>query len=431
MNILSSLSGQFKKILQALFKPLYSFFTNSVVSEKNNSMQISFIIGAGFSAPDNYPTRKELNERLRKITHDEIIIHTDGSAWFLNGQLDPNADWTNVQEKLFVEKFLEYYTSTIIPSIENFDYESFFDFYQGLHYGRLKCSRFEEFADTFRKENDYQIDNMNLLGHFHNTFNQLIASQLMRWPKRVHLSKFYTKYPEFLTFIEQIRDSYDKIHFHTLNHDLLLEELSFSDAIQADLSDGFEELGSPFYSKNNDGLTIRLRRFTNSFTKKFCLYKLHGSIDQYVYNFKNSEYVAVKVPYGVSSNDLMKEYKNDKGELEYDGCFWNYYPDFLSGTTEKINSYTENHFYKPLFDHFIENLKNSNCLIAIGYGLGDSKINEFIKDNFLTDQSKTMIVITPSKPISDLLNFENVKYYGLNKGVQNLNKIEIDKIREI
>jgi hypothetical protein len=84
MNKLSNLSGQFKKILQVLFKPIYSFFTNSVVSEKNNSMQLSFIIGAGFSAPDKYPTRKELNERLRKITHDEIIIHTDGSAWFLN-----------------------------------------------------------------------------------------------------------------------------------------------------------------------------------------------------------------------------------------------------------------------------------------------------------------------------------------------------------
>jgi len=391
-------------------------------------MELSFIIGAGFSAPDNYPTRKELNERLRKISHKEIMIHTDGSAMFLNDQPDLNAKWTNVEQKQFVEKFLNYYTSTIIPNIESFDYESFFDYYQGLHYGRLKCSRFESFADIFRKENNSQIDNTNLLGHFHNTFNQLLASQLMRWPKKVHLAKFYTKYPEFLTFIEEIRDTYDKIHFHSLNHDLLIEELSNSDAMQAELSDGFEELGSPFYSKNNDGLTIRLKRFTNNFSKKFCLYKLHGSIDHYIYNFKNKEYESVKVPYGVSTYDLMKEFTNDNGELEYDRCFWNYYPDFLSGTTEKIASYEEQHFYKPLFDHFIENLKKSDYLISIGYGLGDSKINEFIKENFLNVKSKTMIIITPGKPKSNLFDFENVKYYGLQKGVQHINKLEIEKL---
>lgn len=391
-------------------------------------MELSFIIGAGFSAPDNYPTRKELNEKLRKISHEEIMIHTDGSAMFLNGQTYPNAKWTNIEQRLFVEKFLDYYTSMIVPNIESFDYESFFDYYQGLHYGRLKCSRFENFADIFRKENNYQIDNTNLLGHFHNTFNQLLASQLMRWPKKVHLTKFYTKYPEFLTFIEEIRDTYDKIHFHSLNHDLLIEELSISDAMQAELSDGFEELGSPFYSKNSDGLTVRLKRFTNNFSKKFCLYKLHGSIDHYIYNFKNKEYESVKVPYGVTSYDLMKEFTNDKGELEYDRCFWNYYPDFLSGTTEKIASYEEQHFYKPLFDHFVENLKKSDYLISIGYGLGDSKINEFIIENFLNIKSKTMIIITPDKPKSKLFDFENVKYFGLQKGVQHINKLEIEKL---
>lgn len=389
-------------------------------------MQLSFIIGAGFSVPDKYPTRKELNERLRKISHDEIMIHTSGFAMFLNGQDDPNANGTNREQKLFVEKFLNYYTTTIIDKIESFDYELFFDYYQGLHYERLKCSKFIEFANQFRKENNYQIDNTNLLGNFHNTFNQLLSRQFMRWPEKVHLGKFYTKYPAFLTYIEEIRDTYDKIHFHTLNHDLLLEELSISDAMQSELSDGFEELGSPYYSKSSNGLTVRLRRFTDSFTKKFCLYKLHGSIDHFVYNFRNNEYVSVKVPFGVSSQDLMKEYLNEKGDLEYDKCYWNYYPDFLSGTTEKINSYGGNHYYKPLFDHFVKNLQTSNCLISIGYGLGDSKINEFVKDNFLKDNSKTMIVITPHKPNNDLFNYKNVIYYGDKLGVEHIDKNVIE-----
>ena len=390
--------------------------------------QLSFLFGAGFSAPDNYPTRKGLNERLRKISHEEIMIHTDGTSIFLNGRQDPNAKWTNTHEKLFVQEFLEFYSDVLIGDIENFDYETFFDYYQGIHLGRTECSKFNAFADSFRKKYDRHTDNTNLLGHFHNTFNQLLAGQLMRWPEHVHLAKYYTKYPEFLTYIEEIRDSYDRIHFHTLNHDLLLEELANSDAMQGDLSDGFVELGSPFYSYNNDRNTARLKYFTNSFSQKFCLYKLHGSIDHYVYNFKNTEYTAIKVPHGVSTNDLMKEYLNDAGQLEYDRCFWNYYPDFLSGTTEKINSYEGDHFYKPLFMHFVENLRNSENLISIGYGLGDLKINELIKTHFLNDKDKKLLIITPSKPDSELFDYENVIYYGLGNGVQDIDKEHINEL---
>lgn len=388
--------------------------------------QLSFLIGAGFSAPDNYPTRKELNERLRKIAHEEIMIHTDGSAIFLGDKKDPNAKWTNTYMKLFVQEFLEFYSEAIIRDLETFDYETFFDYYQGIHLGRAECLKFNAFADSFRKKYGRRNDNINLLGSFHNTFNQLLAGQLMRWPKRVHLAKYYPKYPEFLTYIEEISASYDKIHFHSLNHDLLLEELAISDAIQAELSDGFVELGSPYYSYNNDHHTVRLKRFANSFNKKLCLYKLHGSIDQYVYNFKNEEYAAIKIPYGVSTLELRKEFMNDAGQLEYDRCILNYYPDFLSGTTEKINSYEGDHYYKPLIKHFVENLKSSESLISIGYGLGDIKINDLIKTHFLKDNDKKLLIITPNKPDSDLFDYENVIYYGLGKGVQNIDREDIN-----
>ena len=57
------------------------------------------------------------------------MIHSDGTALFLNGRRDPNGHWQNVSEKIFVERFINYYTENIIPSIDNFDYEAFFDFY--------------------------------------------------------------------------------------------------------------------------------------------------------------------------------------------------------------------------------------------------------------------------------------------------------------
>ena len=206
-----------------------------------------------------------------------------------------------------------------------------------------------------------------------------------------------------------------------------MEELSHSDAFSGGISDGFEELGSPFYSKDNNNNTVRLRRFTNKFDSKFKLFKLHGSIDHYIYNFQNKDYDSVKVPYGVSSIDLMKEYKTEDGEVKMDKCFGNYYPDFLSGTATKIESYEEQHYYKQIFNHLKNNLINSDYLICIGYGLADSKVNDFIKGNFLSNKSKIMIVIAPNKPKSELFAYENVKYYGLKKGIEHIDKKEIER----
>lgn len=391
-------------------------------------MNISFLLGAGFSVPDKYPTRCGINKRLRQISHEEIMIHSEGTAMFLNGRKDPNGHWQNVIEKLFIEKFIKYYTDNIIPSIDNFDYEAFFDFYQGFRFGKYKCYKFEAFADKFRTETNSDTDNTNLLSRFHNTFNQLLASQFMRWPENKPLSRPYSKYSEFLTYIESINDTFDNFYVHTLNHDLLFEELSHSDAFPGGISDGFDDTGSPFYSKDNDNKTVRLRRFTNSFVKKYRLYKLHGSIDHYIYNFQNKEFESIKVPYGVSTIDLKKEYTTKDGKIEMDKCFWNYYPDFLSGTKTKIDSYEEQHYYKPIFNHFQSNLKNSDYLICIGYGLADLKVNEFIIDNFLSDKSKIMIVISPSKPKSGLFDFENVKYYGKSKGIEHIDKMGIENL---
>ncbi len=39
-----------------------------------------------------------------------------------------------------------------------------------------------------------------------------------------------------------------------------------------------------------------------------------------------------------------------------------------------------------------------------------------------------MIVITPSKPKSELFDFENVKYYGDKKGIEHISKEEIEQL---
>lgn len=393
------------------------------------NMELSFILGAGFSVPEGYPTRKEINKRMRKISHKEIMIHTDGTALFLNEFHDINAEHTNVEEKLFVEEFINYYTSRIIDKIDSFDYEYFFDYYQGLIKGKYKCCVFEKFMNNFRQKYNTKTDNLNLLSGFHNTFNQLIESLLSKGKSAdLFLHKPYQKYPNFLNYIDNIKDSFSKIHFHTLNHDLLLEELANSDAI-GQLSDGYELSNSAFFSKQyKDKSEVQLEIFTNKFDTKFCLYKLHGSIDHYIFDVDEENKVSIKIPYGVDYASITKRQINDKNEVTSELCFWNYYSDFLSGTTEKILSYGKHYYYKIIFDNFINNLEKSIFLICIGYGLGDSMINEFIIKYFLSNKDKKMLIVTPHKPKSELFDYPNVIYYGENRGIESLNLEEIKEL---
>lgn len=386
--------------------------------------QISILLGAGFSVPDNYPTRWGVNERLRKIDASEISVDTGGPAIFLNGQIDLNSHWMGVEERNFIQLFLEFYNSEILEQKE-FDYEEFFDFYHGLKKGTIKSDKFENFADNFRKMNQVSTDNINLLSSFHNSFNQLLGGLLIRWTEPCHLAKPYTKYGEFLSLIELLKSSYDLIHIHTLNHDLLFEELSHSDAMVGNFCDGYDLSGTPFYGYFKETYPVRLRYFTNRFDKKIRLYKLHGSIDSYIYNFRNEEYYSIKILPGIDTTTLSKEYYNEKGDLVTDSCWWNYYPDFLSGTTEKIERYEDIHYYAEVFRHLEDNLKSSDRLISIGYGLGDSKINEFIERNLLYDSQKKFLIIDPKKNDSNIHNYENVEYYGSELGVSDIDLTRI------
>ena len=45
-------------------------------------MEISFLIGAGFSIPEGYPKTEDINRKLGKIYENEIFISTDDAAFF-------------------------------------------------------------------------------------------------------------------------------------------------------------------------------------------------------------------------------------------------------------------------------------------------------------------------------------------------------------
>lgn len=218
-------------------------------------------------------------------------------------------------------------------------------------------------------------------------------------------------------------ESFD-VKVHTLNHDVFFDWLgSTQSSLFKYYCDGFELAGSSFYGEINDSITLehneirktyfaKLKHFTNSFSKRLALFKLHGSIDNIIVHdqYRNSSIIksSLKV------RAYYKEEKDSNSSYKLTNLFDEPAPSFLSGTTNKIRYYTEAPHYINLFNHFKENLKNAKLLIVIGYGFNDSGVNDYLETNFLVD-GKPIIVIDPNKPKTHFLDKYNATY--IVKGV--------------
>lgn len=396
----------------------------------------SFLLGAGFSVPFGYLSSPELNKILKSIRKEDIKVHSSGSARFLYGDDDPNGWFTKTREKRFVEEFLNFYNKEVIAG-QDFNYEKFFDYYSELRRGENNIEKFNEFVKIFNESDEFKYDGYQLLFEFNEIFQQLLAQLLTKWVESVsYVEPYHSHFRNFFYLLKRLSGEF-KIHLHTLNHDLLMEQFSHSDVIGNNFSDGFEELGSPFYGKYSletpvrelDKIvrkvftyTVRLRRFTNEFSNRFCLYKLHGSIDNFAYNIGNNVFETIKLLRGVDPFELFHEIEKDSKTI-YKSSMINLYPDFLSGTLEKTRRYNQKRYFEPIFNHFKSNLQNSDCLIIIGYGFGDEEINKMIIDHFLSKDSSKAVIIGKSQPDYSLTRHEKVKYY--DTGIENLNLDEI------
>ena len=392
----------------------------------------SLLIGSGFSKPAGLPLVWEINQRLGKIDADEIMIHTDRHAMFLNGQENPN-DWVRREEKLFVQEFLEFYCSNIVNGLDKFHYENFYDYYTAYLRIQENKDSIEEFYEDFKARHQFQdrlIDCHNTISHFGDTFTQLLGSLLQRrkYYEDVHHMN-YPPYDDFLSFILWLKDS-QNIMVHTLNHDLLFEFFGRKTGLWQYFSDGYSDVNSPYFGEVNvrteitKNYKVRLRYFQNIFDKEISLFKLHGSVDTYAFDLSTTTNDRTRIKSDYAVQDYFKEVIDEEsGEYSYTRGFQQVYPDFLSGTTEKIRNYGDE-YYTILFNHLKENLKSSEKLIVTGYGFGDSGINEILEECFLKE-GKQMIVINPSRPNSPLIKENTVI---IEKGITD---VTTDEFKEI
>jgi hypothetical protein len=346
--------------------------------------QISFLLGAGFSVNKGYPTANQLNNKITSLQAYQFAVAQQGSVcWLKNGQEDPYTHSQYHTYKLFTLELIAFYAAN-----HEFNYEEFFDYYTNANRKGQTDQAFEQFCNGFREKYNIEYGNIDLVAGHNNIFNQLISGFLVdrdgtKFYEKNHHMGPYPGYNGFLGCLQKWGNE-NIVHINTLNHDLFLESLNHTDALSGNLSDGFQELGSPYYGGMEDGSKVRLSYFSGEYDTNFRLYKLHGSLDQYPFHLMNGGKIEnyIKIKYGIGVTDLYKEITGDDGKLTYINDFINYFPDFLSGTTSKILRYSDPVYYETIFKLFENNLKSSDTLVFIGYGCRDSEINNIILDNF-------------------------------------------------
>lgn len=55
-------------------------------------------------------------------------------------------------------------------------------------------------------------------------------------------------------------------------------------------------------------------------------------------------------------------------------------------------------YYEAVFDHFTRNLESSDVLIVVGYGFGDTKINQMLEERFCDRGGTRMLIIDVDEP---------------------------------
>jgi hypothetical protein len=365
-----------------------------------DTKSISILLGAGFSVPIGYPTGNQLNAKLLTCTGDDFVFSFAGELCVSADGTKPDLGCKTSHDWHFdlCKDAILYYNG----NIKAFDYEEFYD------YLKDEAKDDSGLKELFEKGSYRKIESANFeqyISQIDDIYNHLVTFYLKdgagkSWydDEPTQLKPTFDGYTGFLNCIEELsKDSI--INVHTLNHDLFFERLNKTEWINGKLCDGFEEVESPFYGKLQT-YKCRLSRYTGKYEKKIRLYKLHGSVDQYIYYTKDEVLylvlypeIHIKTRWGINNADFYKEIKNENGVLEYENCWVNHHPDFLTGITSKIKRYQSPLLYEKLFKLFKRNLNEAEMLIIIGYGCKDSEINRYLLEEF--GMKKPCFIIDP------------------------------------
>lgn len=342
--------------------------------------EVLFLFGSGISFETGMPSTRDILEKIQSKNFDDIhleynLTHQDENQHIYKeiiAYVYSKLNEVKSSLKLFVldeEISYEDVYSTLIQILE---------YYRGLY----NLSALPFLDEIWFKVKEISGSPENKIGDtVWNTiifFNWAIREILLRTKDNLIPIKENIK---GFGFLEQLQEEHNisDVYLFSLNHDLLIENYLG------------ELIDTPFEKYAEDcNLKIYKKDFFDK-SKKFHLYKLHGSVNWFASD---------KFPYLDRGN--LFEYNASENYMEYytekmapDG--YHVMPKILTGAGIKEYYYQQG-VYSDLIAKFRYKLNDTTALFVSGYGWKDSGINNMIIDWLMKDNNRKVIIF--SKDIS-------------------------------
>lgn len=236
--------------------------------------------------------------------------------------------------------------------------------------------------------------------------------------------------------LEALLENQGRIEVFSLNHDLIIEELSayfnlgLKDGFYANREHGYNNLGE-FRLITSEELSNQNLDFFEKNEKGINLLKLHGSFDifaiedkktylksvgdgsfgSFVSAIRNIESKSLEVCKKMQIRGVNELLVNDSsGELQFLRRF------LLSGG-HKFNGKFEQIAPVALFDAFKSRINNVQELVVIGYGFGDEHVNEVIV-KWIENPQKQLTICNPyCEEIPEFLQAYQAQVNIIKKGI--------------
>lgn len=355
-------------------KNTIKYYTDFCFIMKDN---INILLGAGFSRPAGYPLASNLNDFFKGLNGNHFSINSSDGDVNLEDEI--SYKWCSS------DYYRDMIKTSLLSIIKQFVSRDDFNY--------------EDLYDNIDSCNENNIEGE--IGKISKIFTNLVVKNIIEQKSR---RQFYTfenppncieQYRGFINLVNNLNDQYISTNVFSLNHDMLLEGFDKCESFKNELFDGFtSENSNLFYNQERKLSYFDINTVFNS---KINFFKLHGSLDFYKFSTGEGK-IIVRAEDVKSTADFQLKTTDSKFHPEV----FNFSPEILIGTSAKISKYGSNKYYDRVFKEFQEKLDDSNKLLIIGYGFGDSKINEFILERY-NKGTLDIYVLDPS-PKSDKIS---------------------------
>jgi len=379
-------------------------------------MKTNILLGAGFSLKAGYPSGQMLNQKFFSNV-EKKILRQSSSEWMWdeydeatsnNGRL--NSEHLNISYLL--SELVEAYQK---ETSQFFDYEEFYDWflknYDDKDLIKQCCDRVnsrlkKEFNMPDTSRHYFKQPDINEYRTIREAYNYLIADLLQRPYDREKTLPYYSQ------FIDLIKNS-SETNIFTINHDTLVEFLLDRNNIK--YSDGFSVDNSIIAGESNQILEM----FSDHYSQNTRIYKLHGSINYYLFTeLKSNEggvYSGTGNYWFFKPNTYWNKHNARKIDPQTGAIIQalnsNILPQFLTGKS-KMDVINTHSIYKHIYAHFANSFGATDRLVIIGYSYRDKHINEIIKK--AVDSYDFYIVnINPGMPFPFRRNYSKEKVINL------------------